>query len=73
MYYCRGNIKTETARISKIEFFGVQSVKSNKPEGMILYSLSEMRHPEHRFFIFTNWDDENEACLEIIAESYNAK
>jgi hypothetical protein len=40
---------------------------------MMLYSLSEMRHPGHRLFVFTNWEEEGDAYLEIIADSYKVK
>ena len=66
-------IKTQSGRMLKIEFDGVLSVKSNKPEGMMLYSLSEMKHPEHRLFVFTNWEEEDDAYLEITADSYRVK
>jgi hypothetical protein len=66
-------VKAESGRILRIEFEGVVSVKSNKPEGMMLYSLSEMKHPEHRLFIFTNWDEEDDSYLEIIADRYKSK
>jgi hypothetical protein len=61
-------VKAGSGRMLRIEFEGVKSIKSNKPEGMILYSLSEMKHPEHRHFIFTNWDEKNDSFLEIIAD-----
>lgn len=66
-------VKTESGRTLKIEFEGVISVKSNEPDGMVLYSLSEMKHPEHRLFIFTNWDEEDDSYLEILADCYEIK
>jgi hypothetical protein len=66
-------IKAESGRILRIDFDGVVSVKSNRPEGMMLYSLSEMKHPEHRLFLFTNWEEEDDAYLEITADSYKVK
>lgn len=66
-------LKTQSGQILEIEFEGVVSVKSDTPEGMILYSLSEMRHPQHRLFIFTNWEDEAEAHLEIVADDFRLK
>jgi hypothetical protein len=66
-------INAQSGRMLKIEFDGVVSVKANKPEGMLLYSLSEMKHPEHRLFVFTNWEDEDDAYLEITADSYIVK
>ena len=66
-------IKAQSGRILKIEFDGVISIKSNKPKGMMLYSLSEMSHPEHRLFLFTNWEEKDDAYLEITADSYKVK
>jgi hypothetical protein len=66
-------VKAESGRTLKIEFEGVISVKSNKPKGMVLYSLSELQHPEHRLFIFTNWDEENDSFLEILADRFKIK
>jgi hypothetical protein len=31
---------------------------------------NEMKHPDYRRFIFTNWEDEDDAFLEIIAENF---
>lgn len=54
-----------------VEFFGVRNLKSNKPEGMWLYSLSEMRgEPPFRRFVFVNAEDHDEALLELEAESF---
>ena len=63
-------IESEKGYIFLVQFEGVKSVKSNNPEGMKLYSLSEMKHPDNRLFVFTNWEDEDNAFLEIIAEDY---
>ncbi|SHJ97179.1 hypothetical protein SAMN02745163_02959 [Clostridium cavendishii DSM 21758] len=52
-----------------VTFIDVKSMKSNRPEGMILYSISEMKEqPPFRKFIFVNWDEDNDASLEIIAK-----
>lgn len=54
-----------------VEFSGVESVKSNRPEGMVLYSLSEMEAPApFRRFVFTNWDEKDDAYLEILARDF---
>ena len=63
-------IESEEGHIILVQFDGVKSVKSNNPEGMKLYSLSEIKHPDNRLFVFTNWKDEDNAFLEIIAEDY---
>ncbi len=55
----------------RIEFDGVQSITSIRPEGMMVYSLSEMRAPAPiRHFMFTNWDEEDDATLEIWAQGF---
>ena len=63
-------IKTYDKKTLLVEFDGVKSIKENKPVGMMLYSLSEMKHPDYRRFIFTNWEEEDGAYLEIIAENF---
>lgn len=63
-------IRTQSGGELKIEFQEVVSVKSNRPEGMMLYALAEMKNPEHRHFVFANWEDEDDACLEIVAGGY---
>lgn len=61
-----------TKKLLTIEFTGVKSVLSNKPEGMILYSVSEMSCEVDlmRRFVFVNWDEENGSVLEIIADDF---
>lgn len=61
-----------TKKLLTIEFTGVKSVLSNKPEGMILYSVSEMSCEVDlmRRFVFVNWDEENGSMLEIIADDF---
>ena len=51
-----------------IRFVEVKSVKSNRPEGMMVYALVERGQPGPlRRFDFANWDDDDEAYLEIVA------
>lgn len=52
-----------------VKFLGVKSVRSNRPKGMILYSISEMKEsPPFRKFVFVNWDEDDDASLEVIAQ-----
>src|SRR5215468_5570055 len=52
------------------EFGGVRAVQATRPEGMMLYALSEMRSaPPLRRFVFMNWHDDDDAALEIDAET----
>lgn len=49
-----------------LDFAGVSDVQSNRPIGMILYSLSELGTSEPgRLFAFINCDDEDDAFLEV--------
>lgn len=49
-----------------VEFLGVEEVRSNRPIGMRLYSLSEMgTSGSNRLFVFVNSDDEDDALLEV--------
>jgi hypothetical protein len=51
-----------------VEFTGVKSIRSYRPEGMILYSICEMKEqPPYRRFAFVNENEEDDAFLEIIA------
>lgn len=64
----RVSVETYEGRLVVFEFAGVQEVKQNRPEGMLLYSLAELNETAPlRRFVFANWDDEDEAYLEIIA------
>lgn len=56
-----------------IEFLGVTHFHADNPEGMLLYSLSEMEAPAPlRHFVFTNWDDEDNASLEVVAREFSS-
>jgi hypothetical protein len=51
-----------------LEFQGVESLNSNRAEGMTLYALGEMDGcPPLRRFVFSNWNEDDDASLEIIA------
>ncbi|HEY0348940.1 MAG TPA: hypothetical protein VGC60_12380 [Pyrinomonadaceae bacterium] len=66
--HCSVFVRTAQGREIKFEFVDVSSVEMNRPEGMVLYSLSEMKEvPPNRKFVFTNWDEQNDARLEIVA------
>ena len=44
----------------------------NEPEGMLLYSLSEMRAlPPLRKFVFTNKEEDNQKSLSILATGFS--
>jgi hypothetical protein len=53
-----------------VEFGGVRAMRAARPEGMLLYALSELSgEPPLRRFTFANWDDDSEAYLEVDAET----
>ena len=61
-------IRSEKGYQFALEFLGVESVESNQPEGMIVYALCEMKADAPlRSFVFTNWDEDDDASLEILA------
>jgi hypothetical protein len=54
-----------------IKFNNVTEVQANEPVGMILYAISEMKlDSAKRKFIFVNWEEDDSASLEILAEDY---
>jgi hypothetical protein len=58
----------------EIGFSGVASITEDRAEGMMLYALAEMKaHPPLRRFVFTNWDDEGDARLELVALDINCR
>lgn len=55
----------------RIRFFNVQQVQSNRPEGMVLYAVAELRASKPgRCFSFINWHEKDDAGLEITATNY---
>jgi hypothetical protein len=59
-------------RVYVAEFPGGKVWKINRPVGMFLYSLSEMRtNPPLQHCVFANWDEEDDAALEIEADALN--
>lgn len=49
-----------------VEFTGVEEVRSHRPMGMLLYSLSEMEASgPGRLFVFVNSEDKDDAFLEV--------
>ncbi len=55
-----------------VQFAGVKVVRATRPDGMMIYSMSEMRSQlPLRRFVFANWDEEDDSRLEIHAESFD--
>ena len=60
-----------SGRKYKVHFSGVRKCAANQPEGMMIYALCEMRtEPPHRRFLFGNWDEDDNATLEIEAREF---
>ena len=67
----RVRVRGASGKVFVAEFSGVHAVRSSKPEGIILYALSEMQgQPPCRRFVFANSDEQDEAGLEIDAERF---
>jgi hypothetical protein len=65
-------VAAETGRELEVVFYGVTALKQHRAEGMTLYALSEMDYePPQRHFVFANWDDEDDAQLEVIARDFD--
>jgi hypothetical protein len=61
-------VRGASGRIYEVAFSGVESLTQLRPEGMVLYALTEMpSEPPLRRFVFANWHEEDEACLEVEA------
>jgi hypothetical protein len=55
-----------------IRLQGVDAVEMNAPEGMLLYSLSEMRgSPPLRRFVFANNEEDHPGFLTILALDFS--
>lgn len=68
----RVRVRGASGREFVVAFGGVFAVRSNCPEGMMLYALSELRgEPPMRRFVFVNWEDDGKAFLEIDAASFS--
>jgi hypothetical protein len=68
----RVRVRGDSGKEYVVEFSGVASVRAKSPEGMMLYSLSELRaEPPLRRFSFANWDEASESLLEIDAKDFS--
>jgi hypothetical protein len=55
-------------------FEGVQAVEMNQPEGMLLYSVSEMQaSPPLRKFVFANNEEDHPGYLSILATDFSVR
>jgi hypothetical protein len=64
----RIELRVEGGKRVEVEFSGVQAVTQSRPVGMTIYGLVEMTGaPPLRRFVFANWDETDDASLEIQA------
>ncbi|HEX9708663.1 MAG TPA: hypothetical protein VGB42_01600 [Candidatus Thermoplasmatota archaeon] len=62
------------AQVLTLTFHQVAEVGTERPVGMQIAGLSEVRSPEgSRGFIFLNWDDGDGRALEVWASSFSVK
>ena len=67
-------VKAYEGQLFAFDFDGVKSVMSFEPEGMMLYSLTEMAAmAPFRRFVFTNWDEEGKSVLEVVAQHIGSR
>jgi hypothetical protein len=61
-------VRGGSGREFEVVLSGVASTTQHEAVGMKLYAVAELRaDPPLRRFVFTNWDDEGDASLEVIA------
>ena len=64
----RVEVVGSSGRRYEVRFLGVESVRMHRAEGMRIYAVSEMRaQPPYRRFVFSNWDEEDDATIEVLA------
>ena len=70
----RVELRTLDAQRLSLTFYGVASITSQNPEGMVLYALAELASPRPplRRFVFASWDEESASALEVLAEDFTS-
>jgi hypothetical protein len=64
----RVTLKSHGGGSLTVQFSGVRSLTMVRPVGMTVYALCEYSADSPwRRFVFANWDDEDDARLEIVA------
>lgn len=74
----RVDVRAHDGRPITLEFTGVTHMSAVRPEGMLLYGLAEMRtdaegsgrQGSSRQFLFANWEEWDDAGLEIAARDF---
>jgi len=70
----RIRVRGNSGRTYSVVFGNVVQLRANRPNGMLLYALSEFTgKPPIRRFVFVNWDDEDESALKIDAETIDVR
>lgn len=64
-------VRGASGRVLILEFHDVRALRSCRAAGMVIYSLSELRcDPPYRRFSFANWNEDDDAHLEIEARQF---
>jgi hypothetical protein len=67
----RARVCGASKKVYIVEFTGVRTVWANRPEGMLLYALTELLgEAPLRRFVFVSWHEDDAAALEIGAEGF---
>jgi len=65
-------LKSQEGESINVRFSSVQEVVEERPIGMILYAICEMKHiAPYRKFVFANTDEEDVASLIVVAHEYH--
>jgi hypothetical protein len=68
----RVTVEGASGRRFIVEFHGVSWVEAHNAEDMMLYALAEARSEKlGRHFVFINWNEDDDAKLEIGADNIN--
>lgn len=64
-------LKSNEGHFFTLEFLDVIDIQTIQPEGMRLYALAEFKDKSpFRRFVFSNWNEEANAMLEIVARDF---
>jgi hypothetical protein len=64
------NIRSNEGRAFGVRFHGVRETRARDCEGMMLYALVERGAETPRQYVFSNWDEDDSASLEITADGF---
>ena len=63
-------IRSCEGRLFRVVFDRVAEIEDNRAVGMMLYALIERESEgSRRTFVFANWDDDDDASLQVVAET----